>query len=222
MDAIEVMRTTGACRRFRPDPVPDAVLARIFDAARFGPQGGNRQPVRFVVVRDPALKGRLAEWYLARGRPIFESYRSGGYRVGGAEPGGEPPPMIREGLHLAEHFAEVPVLVVVCAVFSALLRTDAELDRPGVVGGASIYPSVQNLLLAARTEGLGACLTTLSCADEPRVRGLLGIPDELIVAAVVPLGYPERPLPTKLSRAPLADLVFADRYGVPLFAGTVP
>jgi hypothetical protein len=62
----------------------------------------------------------------------------------------------------------------------------------------------------------------LSCADEPRVRGLLGIPDELIVAAVVPLGYPERPLPTKLSRAPLADLVFADRYGVPLFAGTVP
>jgi nitroreductase len=222
MDAIEVMRTTGACRRFRPDPVPEAVLARVFDAARFGPQGGNRQPVRYVVVRDPALKGRLAEWYLARARPIFESYGSGGYRVGGAEPGGEPPPMIREGLHLAEHYADVPVLVVVCAVFASLLRTDADLDRPGVVGGASIYPSVQNLLLAARIEGLGTCLTTLLCADEPQVRDLLGIPDDVIVAAVVPLGYPEGPLPTRLSRAPVADVVYADRYGVPLFAGAVP
>ena len=219
MDVIEVMRMTGSCRRFRPDPVPDAMLARIFDAARFGPQGGNRQPVRYVVVRDPATKRRLAEWYLARAKPIFESYRSGGYRVGGAEPTEELPPMIREGLHLAEHLGDVPVLVVVCAEFSALLRTDADLDRPGVVGGASIYPSVQNLLLAARTEGLGACLTTLLCADEPKVRELLGIPDDVIVAAVVPLGYPERPLPTRLSRAPVAEVVYADRYGAPFLAG---
>jgi len=222
MDAIEVMRATGACRRFRPDPVPDAVLARVFDAARFGPQGGNRQPVRYVVVRDAATRARLGQWYLARARPVFESYRSGGYRVGDTEPGDELPPMIREGLHLAEHFADVPVLVVVCAVFSSLFRTDAELDRPGVVGGASIYPSVQNLLLAARVEGLGTCLTTLLCADEPRVRELLGLPDDVIVAAVVPLGYPERALPTRLSRAPVEDIVYADRYGVPLFARTVP
>ena len=142
--------------------------------------------------------------------------------MGNTEPGDELPPMIREGLHLAEHFADVPVLVVVCAVFSSLFRTDAELDRPGVVGGASIYPSVQNLLLAARIEGLGTCLTTLLCADEPRVRELLGLPDDVIVAAVVPLGYPERALPTRLSRAPVEDVVYADRYGVPLFARPVP
>jgi nitroreductase len=65
MDVIEVIRTTGACRYFTPDPVPDAVLKRLFDAARYGPQGGNRQPVRFVVVRDPVVKKQLKEWYLA-------------------------------------------------------------------------------------------------------------------------------------------------------------
>ena len=217
MDVIEVMRMTGSCRRFRPDPVPDAMLARIFDAARFGPQGGNRQPVRYVVVRDPATKRRLAEWYLADVEPIIAGYRSGAYRVGETEPGEELPPLLRDVQHLAAHLADVPVLVVVCAVFAALYRSDAELDRPGIVGGASIYPSVQNLLLAARTEGLGACLTTLLCAEEPKVKQLLGIPDDVITAATIPVGYPERPLPTRLSRRPLAEIVYADRYGAPLF-----
>lgn len=217
MDAIEVMRTTGSCRRFRADPVPGDVLARVFDAARFGPQGGNRQPVRYIVVRDPATKRRLAERYLARVEPIVEGYRSGAYRVGETEPADELPPLLRDVQHLAAHLAEVPVLVVVCAVFAALYRSDAELGRPEIVGGASVYPSVQNLLLAARTEGLGACLTTLLCADEPEVKKLLGIPDNVITAAMIPLGYPERPLPTRLSRRPLAELVYADRYGAPLF-----
>ena len=210
MDALEVMRTTGSCRRFRADPVPDDVLARVLDAARFGPQGGNRQPVRFIVVRDPATKRRLAEWYLADVEPIIAGYRSGAYRVGETEPGEELPPLLRDVQHLAAHLADVPV-------FAALYRSDAELDRPGIVGGASIYPSVQNLLLAARTEGLGACLTTLLCAEEPKVKQLLGIPDDVITAATIPVGYPERPLPTRLSRRPLAEIVYADRYGAPLF-----
>jgi len=217
MDAIEVMRTTGSCRRFRADPVPDDVLARVFDAARFGPQGGNRQPVRYIVVRDPAHKRRLAEWYLARAEPIIEGYRSGAYRVGDTEPGDELPPLLQDVHHLALHLADVPVLVVVCAVFAALYRSDAELGRPEIVGGASVYPSVQNLLLAARTEGLGACLTTVLCAEEPEVKQLLGIPDDVITAAMIPLGYPERPLPTRLSRHPPAEIVYAERYGEPLF-----
>jgi nitroreductase len=119
--------------------------------------------------------------------------------------------------HMAEHFAEIPVLVVVCAVFGDLTRTDADLDRPGVVGGASIYPSVQNLMLAARNEGLGTTLTTILCAFEPQVKELLGIPADLITCATIALGYPERPLPKKLSRAPVSTLVFSDRYGRPLF-----
>jgi len=213
LDVIETIKTTGACRRFEPDDVPDDVLARIFDAARFGPQGGNRQPVRYIVVRDQDIKRQLGEWYRDIWTTVVEMASRGEYRVGrGAGT------MLGAGTHLAEHFAEVPVVVVVCAVLNDLARTDAQLDRPGVVGGASIYPSVQNLLLAARTEGVGGAITTLLCAVEPQVKELLGIPDELITCAAIPLGYPAKPFPKKLSRGPVSEMVYADRYGRPLFA----
>ena len=208
MDLLDAIRTTGACRYFKPDLVPDDVLARIFDAARYGPQGGNRQPVRYIVVRDPQTKRQLAEWYLNIWRSVVDMASRGEYRVGaGANR------MVGAGTHMAEHFAEIPVLVVVCAVLKDLARTDANLDRPGVVGGASIYPSMQNLLLAARSEGIGGCVTTLLCAVEPQVKELLGIPDELITCATIPLGYPERGFPKKLNRGPISESVFADHYG---------
>jgi nitroreductase len=214
MDVIEVIKTTGACRYFKPDRVPDDVLERLFDAARHGPQGGNRQPVRYIVVRDPARKKQLAEWYLAHWNTVLEMAARGEYRG--------PARMLADGTHMANHFAEIPVLVVVCAVLGDLARTDAHLDRPGVVGGASVYPSVQNLMLAARNEGLGTTLTTLLCAVEPQVKELLGIPPELITCATVALGYPERPLPTKLSRVPVSAIAFSDRYGEPLFDERAP
>jgi nitroreductase len=214
MDVIEVIKTTGACRYFKPDRVPDDVLERLFDAARHGPQGGNRQPVRYSVVRDPARKKQLAEWYLAHWNTVLEMAARGEYRG--------PARMLADGTHMANHFAEIPVLVVVCAVLGDLARTDAHLDRPGVVGGASVYPSVQNLMLAARNEGLGTTLTTLLCAVEPQVKELLGIPPELITCATVALGYPGRPLPTKLSRVPVSAIAFSDRYGEPLFDERAP
>ncbi|MGH8974895.1 MAG: nitroreductase family protein, partial [Acidimicrobiia bacterium] len=182
---------------------------RLFDAARYGPQGGNRQPVRYIVVRDPQLKKPLAEWYLQSWNTFLEMASRGEYRASSR--------MLSAGTHMANHFGEIPVLVVVCAVLGDLARTDAKLDRPGVVGGASVYPSVQNLMLAARNEGLGTTLTTILCAFEPQVKELLGIPPELITCATVALGYPERPLPTKLSRAPVSESVFSDRYGEQLF-----
>jgi nitroreductase len=209
MDVIEAIKTTGACRYFKPDPVPDAVLERLFDAARHGPQGGNRQPVRYVVVRDPRLKKTLSEWYLQGWNRVLEMASRGQYRAS--------PRMLSGATHMANHFADIPVLVVVCAVFGDLTRTDADLDRPGVVGGASIYPSVQNLMLAARNEGLGATLTTLLCAFEPQVKELLGIPAELITGATIALGYPERSFPKKLSRAAVSSMVFSEQYGTPLF-----
>ena len=209
MDLIEAIKTTGACRFFKPDPVPEDVLERLFDAARFGPQGGNRQPVRYIVVRDPALKKQLAEWYLPYWNRIVDMAARGEYR-GSAR-------LLSDGTHMANHFGEIPVLVVVCAVLGDLARTDADLDRPGIVGGASVYPSVQNLMLAARNEGLGTTLTTILCASEPQVKDLLGIPPELITCATIALGYPERPLPTKLSRGPVSTMVFSDRYGERLF-----
>lgn len=213
MELIDAIKTTGACRHFKPDDVPDDVLERIFDAARFGPQGGNRQPVRYIVVRDPDTKRRLGEWYRSIWENVVGMASRGEYRVGrGAGR------MLGAGTHLAEHFADVPVVVVVCAVLGDLARTDASLDRPGVVGGASIYPSVQNLLLAARSEGIGGVITTLLCAVEPQVKDLLDIPEELITCAAIPLGYPERPFPKTLSRGPVSEMVYADRYGQPLFA----
>jgi len=212
MDVIETIKTTGACRYFKPDPVPDDVLERLFDAARHGPQGGNRQPVRFIVVRDPEIKRQLGEWYLGIWKSVVEMAGRGEYRVGRGAGS-----MLGAGTHMAEHFAEVPLLVVVCAVFNDLARTDAALDRPGVVGGASIYPSVQNLLLAARNEGLGGVITTLLCAVEPQVKELLAIPDELITCATIPIGYPERGFPKKLARGPVSEMVYLDRFGEPLF-----
>lgn len=209
MDLSEAIRSTGACRYFRPDPVPDEVLARLFEAARFGPQGGNRQPVRYLVVRAPESKRQLRDWYLESWSAVIERYRVG--QEGGL------PVVVADADHLARHLDEVPVLVVVCAVLADLLRTDADLNRPGVVGGASIYPSVQNLLLTARSEGIGVSLTTLLCAHEPKVQQLLGIPPEVITCATLALGYPERPLTKRLTRRPASESVFTERYGEALF-----
>lgn len=208
MQLAEVLTTTGTCRRFTADPVPDDVLHRAFDLARFAPQGGNRQPVRWVVVRDPATRARLAELYL----PIWRDYL-------GVRATGGMSRVLREADHFAAHLAEVPVLVVVCAEQAALHPTDHELGRVSIVGGASVYPAVYALLLALREQGLGAALTTLLCREEPAVRELLGIPEGFITAAHVAVGRPERPFPTTLTRAPVADVVYAERFDHPLFSG---
>src|SRR4051812_32478689 len=100
MEIYDVVRANGACRLYRPDPVPNEVLAKIFDAARFGPQGGNRQPNRYIVVTDPALRQQLGDLYLARWEPLFEGY----YRNAQTGPDGEMSPMIRTADHLGRHF----------------------------------------------------------------------------------------------------------------------
>ncbi len=208
MDLREVIESTWTCRFYRADPVPDEVLARVLDGTRYAPTGGNRQGVRFVAVRDAAKRRQLAEWYL----PIWEPYAA----QARARPGAPKARLLENADHFARHLAEIPVHVVVCAQLSDLLPTDRHLDRLSVVGGASIYPSVQNLLLSARAEGLGTALTTLLCAVEPQVKALLGIPDGVLTAAMVALGWPARPFPRRLARRPLAETCFADVYGTPL------
>ena len=209
MDFRQVIETTGTCRSYRQDVVPEDVLRRVFDGTRWAPTGGNRQGVRFVLVRDPGKRRRLRDLYL----PLWEQYVS----RAGARPGAPLPALLERADHFARHLDEVPVLVVVCAQLSDLLATDRHLDRLSIVGGASVYPAVQNLLLAAREEGLGTALTTLLCAVEPQVKELLSIPDGIATAAMVALGYPERGFPKKLARRPLAESCFADTYGHPAF-----
>ena len=124
--------------------------------------------------------------------------------------------MLANADHFAQHLDEIPVLIVVCAVMADLYPTDNKLGRLSIVGGASVYPAVQNLMLACRAEGLGCVLTTLLCEAEPEVRALLAIPDPWYTAAAVPIGYPLLRGHGSLSRRPVDKMAFADRWGAPL------
>lgn len=211
MELTEAMRTTGTCRYFSDQEVPDDVLYRAFDAARFGPQGGNRQPVRWIVVRDAATKKALADLYLPPWKAYFEGIADGGVQVGAL------PKSVTAADDFAEHLAEVPAILVLCAEVSGLHPTDTELGRISVVGGASIYPTMQNLCLALRAEGVASAVTTLLCIEEAKVRDMLEIPEGFITAAHIAIGYPAKSFPTKLTRSPVEDIVSLDKFTTPMF-----
>ncbi|MGD9736961.1 MAG: nitroreductase family protein [Solirubrobacterales bacterium] len=208
MDALEAMRTIGACRRYRPDDVPDELIYRAAESARFAPQGGNRQPVRLVVVRERATKERLRDLYLGAWTPYFEKALA---RALGED--GSREKAVRAANEFAHNLAEIPLLIVVCAHRDSLHLTDLELDRPSVVGGASIYPYVQNLCIALRVEGVASAITTLAVEAEPEIKELLGIPDDHLIACMLGAGYPERGFPRKLKRLPVEETVFLERFG---------
>ena len=195
MELYDVMRTAGTGRYYREDPIPDDVLERVLDAARWAPQGGNRQPNRYIVVRDPETKKQLRDWYFPTWRDYLEAAGLGAIQIRGAEV----PKLLKDADVFADNLHKVPVIVVVCAKMEDIHPTDLELDRDPVVSGGSIYPAVENLLLAARNEGLGGTLTTLLCQDEPKVVELLNIPDGFATACHVALGYLSVPFPTKLT-----------------------
>ncbi len=207
------MRCAPSTRRFTPEPVDPAVLRRVLDHARFAPSGGNRQGWRVVVVTDPALRRRLRELY----EPAWAAYtEQTGARAVLESSQGVPAGRLRM-LQLADEYAhtfdQVPVHLVVCVQLDALAIVDAALERPSVVGGASIYPFVQNVLLGLRAEGLGASFTTLLTPAEPQVRELLGIPDGVAVAGHISVGHRADPWPSRLSRRPVEEFAFAERFG---------
>ena len=214
IDLYEAMRTLRAVRRLRPDPIPEDVLYRVLEAATWAPSGGNRQAWRIIVVKDPTRKQRLGELYKQVTLPYTKSYME---RLAGApeEERKKAERTIRASDYLAENFGESPVLLVVCFNPDGLAVTDAKLDRQSVVGGGSIYPAVENLLLACRAEGLGCVITTLLCMEEPEVRELLGIPDPWGTAAVVPIGYPVLRGHGPISRRSVEEMAFADAWGTP-------
>lgn len=219
MDLYDVMRTTPAVREFTGDPLPDDVLHTILDNARFAPSGGNRQGARILVVRDRARREALAELTVPGARR-YTAQRAVGEGPWNAA---APPGVSAEQIAATEvdDFWTSPVLeaaavLVVCVDLRAVAATDQDLDRVGLVGGASVYPLVWNVLLAARNEGFGGTITTMAVAEEPRVRELFGIPEQYAVACVVPLGKPVRQL-TKLSRRPVAELARLETFdGEPL------
>jgi nitroreductase len=215
MDLYEAMRTQRAVRRLRPDPVPDAVLRRALEAATFAPTGGNAQPWRAIVVREPALLTRLGALYAER----WTAYAAGHRKLWAKAPPdvvARAERMMAAGDFLAAHFHETPAVVVFCFDPTHMAITDAKLPRVSVVGGASVYPAVQNFLLACRAEGLGCVLTTLLCEVEPAVRALLEIPEPWATACAIPVGWPRARGHGPLSRRPVERMAFADRFGNPL------
>lgn len=215
MDTYDVMRTTAAVREYTDDPLPDEVLMRILDNARFAPSGGNRQGTRVVVVRDAQTREQLADLGIPGAKRYVAQLRNGEGPWNPLQPCGVDAETIAAvQVPRGSPLREAPVVLVVCVDLSVVAAFDQELDRIGVVSGASVYPFVWNILLAARNEGYGGVLTTAVIAEEPRVKDLLGIPEEYAIAAVLPLGKPVRQL-TKLKRNPVAEIATRERFDGP-------
>ena len=213
-----VIRSTFAARSFTDQEVTDQELAEILDLARFAPSGGNRQGWRVVVVRDPERKRDVIE----AGIPAVRRYVA--ERTAGHSPANTitPSPVTDDQVaavgddQLAwfRDLARAPVLLVIGVDLSMVASVDADLDRVGVASGASIYPFVHNVLLAARSRGLAGALTTFASAGEPEVQELLGLPPHVAIAAVVPLGHPTKVL-TRLSRHPVEAFARFERWDGP-------
>ena len=224
MELSDVMRTQHACRYFTADPVADEVIHRAVEMARFAPNGGNRNPVRFVIVRDARTRRELGELYLPLWREVTAAVRAGEHEmrtatgvVKSTQLGfSDPEKALVDGDHFAEHFGRHPLIVVVCVDIAETHPTDTELGRLSIVGGASVYPMAQNLCLALRSQGVATSFTTLLVAAEPAVKALLGIPAEFSTACHIAAGYPARPFPTRLRRLPVEEMAFVDRFGEPL------
>jgi nitroreductase len=211
-DLYEVMSTLRAVRRLRPDQIPDDVLERVLQAACWAPTGGNQQPWRVVVVTDPEQKAKLQAIY----EPEWATY-SEGFLANLAD---LPEPELEKwrrvaaaGDHLAEHLHEAPAVLVFCADPKRMAITDAKLDRISMVGGGSVYPAVQNAMLACVAEGLGCTLTTLHCLREGEVKDALDIPERWATVAMVPIGYPVGRGHGPITRQPPSRLAYRDRFG---------
>ena len=198
MDFFEVTNTQRAMRRLHPDPVPEEQIWQILETATMAPSGGNQQPWNFLVLRDEEKKRKIAAWYLEAWQKTYGPAREAMLANEAMAR------TFKSADYLANHLAECPVLII------AMIRRGP--TDPSLVLGASIYPAVQNLMLAARALGLGTTLTTLHKFHEDDVRALLGIPDGIETMALIPLGRPKGKF-GRPSRMPVEKVVFWDTYG---------
>jgi nitroreductase len=203
-DLFEIMRTTRSMRRLKPDPVPEALLRQVLEAGTHAANGGNMQSWRFLVIRDPAIKAEAGAWY----RKGWHEIVGPRYRTSQPAPGTTPERfarMLAAAEYLADHIHEAPVWIVPCA--------------PGPRNsGSSIFPAVQNILLACRAVGLGCTLTTLHLNFEKEVEAAMGLPDDVHSYAILPIGYPMGKF-GPVRRTPLESVVYQDRWGAPYRGG---
>jgi nitroreductase len=217
MELYDVMTTAFSCRDFTDEPLPDETLFRILDRARFAPSGGNRQGWKVIVVRDRTAREGLsraaepaAKRYAAQvqvGESPWNTIER--TKVDAATIERTPAPA-----RLTEPVLKAAVVLVVAVDLRLVASMDANLDRVGVISGASIYPFAWNILLAARQEGFAGTITTLAAAQEPAVQALLGLPPHVALAAVMPLGRPVKAI-TRLKRKPVEEFAMLERWGGP-------
>ncbi len=211
---LEGLATTRAIRRFRPEPIPEVDLASMLWHATRAPSGSNRQPTRFLVLRDGPAAAEAKELLAGAFRAIWaDKRRADGYDEGsGAADDSPKARMARTMEHFVDRFAETPVVVLAC------YRRHRE---PHPSEGASVYPACQNLLLAARALGYGGVMTIWHAAVEDDLRRVLGIPADVVIAATIALGRPEGHH-GPVRRRPLAEVVYDDRWDAPATWATDP
>jgi nitroreductase len=214
MELYDVMRTTFAVREFTDDPLPDPVLYGILDNARFAPSGGNRQGTHVTVVRDANVRQRLGELNVTGARRYFAQSAAGEKPWNPIAPTSVPAQTIADTAvpdEFTAPFRRAAVVLVITVDLTCVAAMDQDLDRIGVISGASVYPLVWNILLGARNEGYGGTLTTMAVPEETQIRELLGIPGTHAVAALIPLGKPVRQL-SKLRRSAVDEFTTRDRF----------
>jgi len=227
MELTDALRTTGAAREFTDEPVPDDVLERVLDNARFSPSGGNQQGWRVVVLRDPQLRTRLRDlylpgWYdyLAMSAAGIRPWAPLNDREAEAEAMAGAPQVRAQAAAgpggFAEHLDRAPVLLALVVDLRVLAAVDRDHDRYTFAGGASVYPFAWSVLLAAREEGLGGVMTTMAIREEPAVLELLHAPPGHALAAVLALGHPVHQ-PSRLTRRPVGAFTTVDRLDGPPF-----
>jgi nitroreductase len=205
---FEIMFSTRSVRRLKPDPVPDEILYRILDAGIRAPSGGNTQHWRFVVVKDPQVKQQVQQVYqkgwnevqaMYRTRTAPEHMEEGKFRR-----------LLDAAAYLAEHLAEAPVLLVACLKERPMPpQLAAKLAR---LSGSSIYPAVQNILLACRALGLGATLTTVISLYDDELKPILQLPADISTYALIPIGYPLGKF-GPVQRLAVENVTCVDRWG---------
>jgi len=201
---FETIYSLRSIRRLKPDPIPEDTLKKIVEAGIHAPSGGNRQDWGFILVRDPELKRFIGDRYSETQKKM----------QAGRPPLSELPPerqrALRSALHLAEHLHEAPVLLLACSLKEYPPWVHNPRASVATVHG-SIYPAVQNMLLACRALGVGATLTTTHCFFEEELKQKLGVPENMEIAALLPLGFPQGKF-GKTTRKPVGEVLYWDRW----------
>jgi nitroreductase len=218
---FEAIYTARALRRLKPDPVPAALIERVLDAAIRAPSGGNAQNWAFIVVTDAEKRRQLGAVYRKASDEVSAIYAARGRPAHMTDQQFDR--FMAAGAYLWDHLGDAPVLLVPCltarempprAALPAAVqaRYEAHLAYQERIRGASIYPAIQNIILACRGLGLGTLITTNHLLYEQEVRDLLGIPDDTFTFAIMPIGFP-RGVYGKLNRRPVSEVAYANGWG---------